>query len=83
MKEKILDMFDISGLLNTSVLVDAESIYIRGELEDPDCCPRCGESRLHRKTKHRRTLHLPPVGNKRAKLQVNVQKRACSSCQHY
>lgn len=82
MKEVVLNMFNVSDLINISVSVDSNLIYVESDLKDPSCCPRCGGSKLHRKTKNHRILHLPPVGEKKAKLQVNVQKRACSSCQH-
>ena len=82
MEDNVASIFEITCLKNPSVDSDDQFIFIEGSLPGLSSCPRCGGTHLHRQTKNQRFIHLPPVGLKRAKLQVNVQKQCCVKCKH-
>lgn len=80
MEDTFLSMFELSQLDNLSIEVDDQSTYIEGTLRGLSACPKCGGNHLHRQAKNHRLLHLPPIGSKLTKLQVNTQKQFCVEC---
>ena len=80
MKEELSSIFDISNLKNLSVDSDDKSVFIKGSFCGPNICPACGSGHIHRQAKRHRLFHLPPVGSKLAKLQVNIQRKHCVDC---
>lgn len=82
MKDILASLFELAKLENLSVKSDKQSTLIEGSLRGLSFCPWCGGSHLHRQTKRSRLLHLPPVGSKATKLQVNIQKQYCVDCKH-
>jgi transposase len=78
----VLSLFELSNLNNLTIDSDDQLTFIEGSLRAPTSCPRCGSHHLHRQTKGHRLFHLPPLGSKPTRIQVNTQKRYCPGCKH-
>jgi transposase len=81
MDMKFNSLFGITDLEDISLESD-DSVFVEGTLKNEQSCPRCGNGHLHRQTKKHRILLLPPIGGKKVKLQVFIQKRKCVKCNH-
>lgn len=82
MEDLLISAFNIPGLQDVSSVIDDSEIVLKGTQAGLTTCPKCHSDHLHRHTKKDRTLILPPVGAKKVKVRVSLQKQYCVSCKH-